>query len=114
MLTLDKDDWVELKFSGRIIDGPGDDVLLTEIGTFAEQAHVFITDANGNVYFLGTAQAEDSRRFGVQTKTGFDISGISLSFVPCAVRIRGTGLGEDHDISSAPGFDLCWVRARLK
>jgi hypothetical protein len=114
MLTLGKDDRVELKFSGRIVDGPGDDILLTEIGTFAEQAHVFITDANGNEYFLGTAQAENSRQFGVRTKTGFDISGISLSFVPCAVRIRGTGLGEDHDVSSAPGFDLGWVRARLK
>ncbi len=114
MLTLSKDDWVELKFSGRIVDGPGDDILLTEVGTYAEQVHVFITDANGSESFLGTAQAEDSRQFGVSTKIGFDISGISLSFVPCAVRIRGTGLGEDHNISSAPGFDLYRVRARLK
>ncbi len=114
MLTLGKDDWVELKFSGRIVDGPGDDILLTEIGAFAEQAHIFITDAKGNEYFLGTAQAKDFKQFGVPTKIGFDISDISLSFVPCAVRIQGTGLGDDHDISSAPGFDVGWVRARLK
>ena len=114
ILVLGKDDWVELKFSGRIVDGPGDDILLAEIGTYAEQTRVFITDAKGDEYFLGTAQAKDSKQFGVPTKTGFDISGISLSFVPCAVRIQGTGLGEDQDISSAPGFDLGWVQARLK
>jgi hypothetical protein len=114
MLTLGKDDWVELKFPGRIVDGPGDDIILTEIATFAEQAHVFISDANGSEHFLGTAQAKDSRRLGVLTEISFDISGISLPFVPCAVRIQGTGFGEDYSISPAPGFDLYWVRARLK
>jgi RNA polymerase sigma-70 factor (ECF subfamily) len=113
MLTLGKDDRVELKFSRRIVDGPGDDILLTEIGTYGEQAHVFITDANGNEYFLGTAQARNSKRLGGPTKISFDISGISLPFVPCGVRILGTGLGEDYDISLAPGFDLRSVRARI-
>ncbi|MEK7995454.1 MAG: LamG-like jellyroll fold domain-containing protein, partial [Planctomycetota bacterium] len=42
------------------------------------------------------------------TEIGFDISGISLPFVPSAVRILGVDTG-----GQAPGFDVANVRARI-
>lgn len=98
--------WIELKFRGRIVDGPGYDILLVEWGANGEQAGVFITDGAGNEYLLGMATAGTSSR-QVPTEIGFDISGISLPFVPCAVRILGIKGG-----GGTPGFDLHSVRAR--
>ena len=43
-----------------------------------------------------------------RTEIGFDISGISLPFVPCAVRIVGLKEG-----GSTRGFDLNSVRSRV-
>lgn len=105
-VVLPTDHWVELKFRSEILDGPGDDVLLIEWGANSEQALVFITDGVGNGYLLGTAISGSSGQ-QAPTKIGFDISGVSLPFVPCAVRI--VGLDEGGDI---PGFDLNSVRAR--
>lgn len=98
--------WIELKFKGEIVDGPGDDIFIVEWGAKAEQARIFITDGAGNEYLLGTAKAGDSSR-QVATEIGFDIAGISLPFVPYAVRILGTKAG-----GGTLGFDLHSVRAR--
>ena len=57
-------------------------------------------------YLLGTAMAATSGPH-IPTEIGIDISGISLPFVPCAVRILG--IDEKGDM---PGFDLHSVRAR--
>jgi hypothetical protein len=75
-------------------------------GANGELARVFITDGAGSEYLLGTVRAGISGR-QVTTEIGIDISGISLSFIPRAVRIVGTD--EKGDI---PGFDLHSVRAR--
>jgi len=105
-VILPTDHWVELKFRGKIVDGPGDDILLVEWGANGERACVFITDGAGNEHLLGVAMAGTS---GQQTPTviGIDISGISLPFVPCAVRIVGM-----DERGGTPGFDLHSVRAR--
>lgn len=105
-VILPVDHWIELKFRGRIVDGPGYDILLVEWDENGEQAGVFITDAVGNEYLLGIAMAGTSGQ-PVTTEIGFDISGISLPFVPCAVRILGIKGG-----GRTPGFDLGSVRAR--
>ncbi|HUV66656.1 MAG TPA: LamG-like jellyroll fold domain-containing protein [Sedimentisphaerales bacterium] len=107
-VTLPPDHWVEVQFRGPIIDGPGDDVVLIELGPVSEQARVFITDGARHEYLLGLATA-GSAGMGVDpTEIGFDISGISLPFVPRAVRILGIDSG-----GQAPGFDVANVRARI-
>jgi len=104
---LPKGHWVELKFRGRIIDGPGDDIILVEAGPSGERAEVFITDGAAQKYLLGVAGVANI--LDVEpTEIGFDISDISLPFVPCAVRIVGRKGGGE-----VPGFDLRSVRARV-
>lgn len=105
-VILPVDHWVELKFRGEIVDGPGYDIFLIEWGANGEQAGVFITDGGGKEYLLGKAMVRTSGQ-QVPTEIGFDICGISLPFVPCAVRIVGKEGG-----GGTPGFDLHSVRAR--
>ncbi|MHC4154525.1 MAG: RNA polymerase sigma factor [Planctomycetota bacterium] len=105
-VILPVDHWVELMFCGKIVDGPGDDIFLIEWDANREQAGVFITDGAGNEYWLGMAMAGTSGQPS-RTEIGFDISDISLAFVPCAVRIVGIREG-----GKTPGFDLYSVRAR--
>jgi len=105
-VVLPIDHWVELKFRGKIVDGTGYDVILVELDTSGEEADVFITDGAGSEYLLGIAMAGTSGQPS-RTEIGFDISGISLPFVPCAVRIIGIKEG-----GWTHGFDLGSVRAR--
>jgi len=106
-VTIPADHWVELKFRGKIIDGPGDDIFLIELDAVDEQALVFITDGSGREYLLGYALVPDIGLYE-QTEIGFDIAGISLPFVPSAIRIVGLDLR-----GGSPGFDLANVRARI-
>jgi len=105
-VSVPTDHWVELKFRGKIVDGPGDDISLVELDPVGEQALVFITDGSGQEYLLGLAAVPDNGEHG-PTHVGFDISRISLPFVPCAVRIVGIDLR-----GGSPGFDVAYVRAR--
>ena len=105
-ITLPTDHWVELKFRGRIVDGPGDDIVLVELDAVGEQALVFITDGCGQEYLLGFVAVPNINGYG-PTITGFDIADISLPFVPSAVRVVGIDLR-----GGSPGFDLGYVRAR--
>ena len=100
--------WVELKFPGRIVDGPGDDIFLIEFGGQMDRAYVFITDGAGSEHPLGIAQIEASKKSGFR-EIGLDISGISLPFVPRAIRVVGIDTGNGR----VPGFELCNVRARI-
>ena len=99
--------WVELRFRGKIVDGPGNDILLIEWDANGEEAGIFITDGAGNEYLIGIAVVNNSGQPAL-TRIGFDISDISLSFEPCAVRIVGIKEG-----GVTRGFDLCSVRARI-
>jgi len=105
-VTFPPDHWVELKFSGRIVDGPGNDIIIIEVGQAGEQALVFVTDGAGQEYLLDIATASDSGE-QASTEIGIDIAGISFPFVPCALRV----LAIDNK-GDLPGFDIASVRAR--
>ncbi|UCC97487.1 MAG: hypothetical protein JSW66_16795 [Phycisphaerales bacterium] len=107
-VTLPPDHWIELQFRGPIVDGPGDDIVLIELGPVSEEARIFITDGAGREYLLGLATSGSVGGGVDPTEIGFDISGISLPFVPRAVRILGVDTG-----GQAPGFDVASVRARI-
>ena len=107
-VTMPKDHWIDLQFRGRLIDGPGDDILLIELGQAGEQALIFILDDNNQEYLLGIANALQTG-IDIATDIGFDIAGIELPFVPCAVRLLSLDLG-----GSSPGFDIANVRARIR
>jgi hypothetical protein len=108
-VTLPPDHWVELQFRGPIIDGPGDDIKLIELGPVMEQALIFLTDGPGQEYLLGIATSGSNGGGVDPTEIGFDISGIELPFEPRAIRILGLDNG-----GLAPGFDIGSVRARIR
>ncbi len=105
-VTVPIDQWIELKFPGRIVDGPGDDILLIELGQVGEQALLFITDSANQEYLLGKATALNSG-LDTDSEIGFDITGICLPFLPSAVRIVALDTG-----GGSPGFDIANIRAR--
>ncbi len=106
-VTFPIDHWVELSFPGRLIDGPGDDIIILEPGPSGEHALVFATDGAGQEYLLDLIKIPDSGEQEV-TIIGLDIAGISFPFVPCAIRI----LALDNN-GELPGFDIASVRARF-
>jgi len=107
-VTLPPDHWAEVQFRGPIIDGPGDDIELIELGPVREQALVFVTDGNGREYLLGRATSGDVGAGVDPTLISFDVAGIGWPFEPRAVRILGLDTG-----GQAPGFDIANVRARI-
>jgi len=107
-VTLPPDHRVEVQFRGPIVDGPGDDIQLIELGPVSEQALVFVTDGAGREYLLGQATSGDVGGGVDPTLIGFDIAGIVWPFEPRAVRILGLDTG-----GQAPGFDIANVRARI-
>ena len=107
-VTLPPDHWVEVQFRGPIIDGPGDDIKLIEIGPVREQALIFITDGAGQERLIGIANSGTEGTGVDPTEIGFDISDVILPFEPRAVRILGIDIG-----GQAPGFDIASVRARI-
>jgi len=106
-VTIPTDHWVELKFRGQFIDGPGDDIFLIEQDAVDEQVLVFITDGFSREYLLGYALVPDIG-FYEQTEIGFDIADMSLPFVPSTIRIAGLDFR-----GGSPGFDLANVRVRI-
>jgi hypothetical protein len=111
-VTLPPDHWVELQFRGPIIDGPGDDIKLIEIGPVSEQALIFLTNGAGREKLIGIAT---SGTLGITgsgvdpTEIDFDIAGIELPFEPRAICILGLDNG-----GKAPGFDIGSVQARIR
>ncbi len=107
-VTLPPDHWVEVQFRGPIIDGPGDDIKLIELGPMSEQALIFVTNGAGRERLIGLATSGTTGEGVDPTEIGFDISDIVLPFEPRAVRILGIDNG-----GGAPGFDIANVRARI-
>ncbi|MBN2591978.1 MAG: hypothetical protein JXA81_00620 [Sedimentisphaerales bacterium] len=109
-VTLPPDHWVELQFRGPIINGPGDDIKLIELGPVSEQALIFLTDAADQEKLIDIATSgHPSSGVGVDpTHISFDISGIDLPFEPRAIRILGLDYGGE-----AHGFDIASVQARI-
>ncbi|MHC4726992.1 MAG: LamG domain-containing protein [Planctomycetota bacterium] len=106
-VTIPSDHWLEFKYQGRLIDGPGNDIFLIENDAVNEQALVFITDGSDREYLLGYAFVRDIGIYE-QTEIGFDITGISFPFEPSSIRV----VGLDYR-GGSPGFDLANIRARI-
>jgi hypothetical protein len=106
-LTLPADHWIDLAFSGWLADGDGNDIVLTETGKAGEQALLFVTDGADQEYLLNRVTVENSSQQDL-SRLGFDLAGVSLPFVPRAVRLVALDLG-----GQSPGFDLSSARARV-
>ena len=106
-VTFRPDHWVELQYRCPIVDGPGDDIIISEIGPAGEHALVFLTDGAEQEYLLGEAISGDTGGEVEPTLIYFDISGLSLPFEPRAIRIVALDYG-----GTAPGFDIGNVLAR--
>ena len=107
VVILPKDHWLELGFSGEIVDGPGIDVYF-DGRTYGELPLVFLTDDAGQeIQITSTPSHSSFFRSGYQL-TGFDISGLSLPFKPRALRFVGV-----DDKGPWGGAELYDVRARI-
>jgi hypothetical protein len=106
-VTMPPDHWVELAFRGSIVDGPGDDILLSEMGQAGEKALVFITDGAGQEYLLGLAMSSTAGGHA-PTEIRFDISSIAPPFAPRAIRVVALDRG-----GASPGFDIANLQARI-
>lgn len=107
-VTMPPDHWVELQFRGPIVDGPGPDIHLIELGRAGEQALVFLTDGAGREYLLDVAIASDAGGH-FPTNIDIDISRASLPFEARAIRLVGLDKG-----GLCPGFDIANMRARIR
>ena len=106
-VTLPTDHWIDLAFSGRLVGGDGNDILLVETGKAGEQALLFVTDGAEQEYLLTNVVIANSSRQDL-SHIGIDLDGVTLPFVPRAVRLVALDLG-----GQSPGFDLSNVRARI-
>jgi hypothetical protein len=106
-VTLPMDHWVDLAFSGRLADGAGEDIVVVETGQAGEQALLFVTDGADREYLLTRLEASNSQKQELSC-LGVDLAGVTLPFVPRAVRVVGLDLG-----GQSPGFDLSNVVARV-
>ncbi len=106
-VTLPVNSWVELLFRGVIVDGPGDDIYITEIDPVGEHALIFLTDGAGQEYLFALAEVPNTN-LHQPTVLGFDLAGTVLPFEPRAVRVVGIDLRGE-----SPGFDLSYVWARV-
>ncbi|MCU0917531.1 MAG: hypothetical protein MUC88_23645 [Planctomycetes bacterium] len=106
-VTLPTSCWVDLAFSGRLVNGDGNDLTLLETGKSGEQALIFITDGADQEYLLARASVPGAM---VQelSRLEFDLERARLPFVPRAVRVVALDLG-----GLSPGFDLNSMLARV-
>lgn len=98
-LSLPTDSFVTVGFSGAvIIDGPGNDIFISEPGNGLEVASVLVSSDGGSTFeLLGQA-------FG-DTVTELDLATIGFTGTVNAVRIVGLDNG-----GSSPGFDVAFVQ----
>jgi len=106
-VTLPTDHWVDLAFSGALVGGDGNDIVLVETGKAGEQALLFVTDGADQEYLLAKIAIENSAKQDLST-IGISLDGVALPFVPRAVRLVALDLG-----GQSPGFDLGNLRARV-
>ncbi len=97
-LSLATGSHIVLGFSGgHLIDGPGDDLLINEIGASGEVADVFVSDDAGLTFtFLGEA-------------LGGRISGFDLGSIGFAGKVNAVKIVGRDALGGAPGFDLAYV-----
>ncbi len=93
-LSLPMDSYITLGFLDEtIIDGPGNDIFIREVGPSGERADVYISSDNTNFTFLGTAQDNIT--------TLFDLNSIGYTDQVTAIKIIGL-----DNFGGSPGFDV--------
>jgi RNA polymerase sigma-70 factor, ECF subfamily len=107
VVILPRDHWLELGFSGEIVDGPGIDVYF-DGRSYGELPLIFITDGAVQEIQITSAPSHSGFFRGGYQLTGFDISGLSLPFKPRALRFVGA-----EDKGPWGGTELYAVRARV-
>ncbi|GGA39837.1 calcium-binding protein [Okeania sp. KiyG1] len=100
-VSLPRDSFITVGFANKtIVDGPGNDIVINELGSSSEFANVFVSSDLENFSFLGTAGAGSS---------AFDLSNIGFTQPVRAIQIVGLD-STDFFISSnggrSRGFDL--------
>ncbi len=106
-VTIPTDHWVELAFSGEIVDGDGPDIVVTETGKAGEEALLFVTDG-GDRECLLTKLVIESAMTQELSYTEADLAGVALPFAPRAIRVVALDMG-----GQSPGFDLGYAQARV-
>jgi len=106
-VTIPVDHWVDLLFSGRILNDLEDDLELTESGKAGEQAIVFLTDGADREYPVAMAQA-DNEHIQALSYISLDLPETEVPFAPIALRLVALDNG-----GNSPGFDLGYIRARI-
>ncbi len=108
-LTIAKNHWIELLFSGQIvaIDSNNVDIEMTEWGRAGEQAIVFLTDGVDREYAAALAEADNTG--GQQISyIALNLRNIPESFEPRAIRLADVDYG-----GGLPGFDIGYIRAQI-
>ena len=106
-VTIPEDHWVDLLFSGGILNASGHDLELTESGMAGEQAIIFLTDGLDREYVVGMAQAEDALKQGI-SYINLDFPDIEVPFTPRGLRLVAVDYG-----GMSPGFDLGAAQIRV-
>lgn len=106
-VTLPSDHWVELAFSGRLVDGDGNDITIVESGKAGEQALLFLTDGGDQEYLLSEITVANLMKQET-SYVGIDLAGVQVPFVPRSLRLVALDRGGE-----SPGFDLVTIRARV-
>ena len=86
-VILPEGHWLELGFSGEIVDGRGIDICF-DGRVSGKSPIIFITDGAGQEVQITSAPSYQNRADGYGF-TAFDISGLTLPFKPRALRIVG-------------------------
>jgi hypothetical protein len=97
-LSLPTGSYVTVGFLDEVvIDGPGDDLFIQEVGVAGERAEVYISANLVDYFFLGIA-ADD-------VTTAFDLASIGFAGQVRAVQVIGL-----DDFGGSPGFDVVNVQ----
>lgn len=97
-LSLPTGSFVTVGFTDEtVIDGPGNDIFIREVGPAGERANVFVSSDLTTFTFLGIAQDD--------VTTSFDLS--SIGFITPVQAIRIVGL---DSFGGSPGFDVVNVQ----
>jgi hypothetical protein len=97
-LSLPSGSFVTVGFTDEtIVDGPGNDIFIREIGAGGERASVFVSSDLINFVFLGVAQDN--------TSTSLDLASIGFTNPVTAIKIVGL-----DSRGGSPGFDVVNVQ----
>ncbi|ELS01946.1 RHS repeat-associated core domain protein [Xenococcus sp. PCC 7305] len=97
-LALPTDSFVTVGFTDEIIiDGPGNDIFVSELGAAGDRAEVFVSSDLENFTFIGIGNGGNT--------SVFDLSSIEFTEPVRAVKVVGL-----DNRGSVPGFDLLSVQ----